>query len=354
MEFAGDFCCYANPWFSSYPIHDTMVKTSLRRHVFMKTIRFGIFGAANIANKFADAVRHVEGASVVSVASRSPERAEAFRARNNLPCTDTYESLVKRDDIDVIYIATTQNMHKENVLMCLENGKHVICEKAMALSEADAKEMFALAKEKNLFLMEAMWSRFLPSVQKAKKWLEEDRIGEVQSAYSTIGFACSQPIEGRIFNPALGGGAMYDIGVYAVEVLTYLMNAPILEVKSFVRRHAVTGVDERAAMLARFEKADALIDVSVSSNVKQFIILNGTKGRIELPDFHVGNTAIFTPFDSSSPETFVSSHPGNNGFVYEARETADCIRAGKTVSDVVPPETTIECARIFDLVLRES
>lgn len=318
----------------------------------MKEIRFGIFGAANIAHKFVDAVRHVNGACVLSVASRSPERAEAFRAKNNLPSIDTYESLVKRDDIDVVYIATTQNMHKENVMFCLNHRKHVICEKAMALSEADAKEMFALAREKNLFLMEAMWSRFLPSVQTAKKWLEEGRIGEIQSAYATIGFACNQPLTGRIFNPELGGGAMYDIGVYAIEVMTYLLDDTIRDVKSFVRPHPVTGVDERVAMLARFEKADALMDISVSSNVKQFVILNGTKGRIELPDFHVGNTAVFTPFDASAPETYTCNHPGNNGFVYEAEEVVTCIREGRITSETVPPETTIECAKVFDLVLK--
>lgn len=319
----------------------------------MKTIRFGIFGAANIAHKFVDAVRRVEGAEVVSVASRSKQRAEAFRAKNNLPDTDTYESLVQRNDIDVIYIATTQNMHKDNVLMCLENGKHVICEKAMALTEDDAREMFALAEKKNLFLMEAMWSRFLPSVRTAKKWLEEGRIGEVQSAYATIGFKCDQPLTGRIFNPDLGGGAMFDIGVYAIEVLTYVMNAPILEVKSFVRRHKETKVDERCAVLARFETADAIIDVSVTSNVKQFLILNGTKGRIELPYFNVGNTVTFIPFDETQPpETQTFTYPGDNGFYFEAREVTACIREGKTTSSVVPPETTIECARIFDEVLK--
>lgn len=319
----------------------------------MKTIRFGIFGAANIAHKFVDAVRRLEGAEVVSVASRSKQRAEAFRAKNNLPDTDTYESLVQRDDIDVIYIATTQNMHKDNVLMCLENGKHVICEKAMALTEDDAREMFALAEKKNLFLMEAMWSRFLPSVRTAKKWLEEGKIGEVQSAYATIGFKCDQPLTGRIFNPDLGGGAMFDIGVYAIEVLTFLMNAPILETKSFVRRHKETKVDERCAVLARFETADAIIDVSVTSNVKQFLILNGTKGRIELPFFNVGNTVTFTPFDETiAPETKTFTYPGDNGFYFEANEVASCIREGRITSSVVPPETTIECARIFDEVLK--
>lgn len=317
----------------------------------MNGIRFGIFGAANIAHKFVEAIRYVEGASVVSVASRSPERAEAFRAKHNLPSKDTYESLVQRNDIDVIYIATTQNMHKENVMMCLENGKHVICEKAMALTEDDAKEMFSLAKAKNLFLMEAMWSRFLPSIQTAAKWIQEGRIGEIQSACAAIGFLCSQPLTGRIFNPALGGGAMYDIGVYAIEVLSYLMNAPVCDVKSFIRRHPVTGVDERAAILARFGAADAMIDVSVTSNIKQFLIINGTKGRIELPDFHVGNTALFVPFSSASPETAVFSYPGDNGFVFEAQEVVNCLKRGKTYSDTVPPEATIECARIFDLVL---
>lgn len=318
----------------------------------MNAIRFGILGAANIANKFVDAVRHVEGARVVSVASRSRERAEAFRARHNLPFSDDYESLVKRDDIDVIYIATTQNMHKENVLMCLNNGKHVICEKAMALSRADAEEMFALAEKKNLFLMEAMWSRYLPNVQMARKWIMDGAIGEVQSAYAAVGFLCKQPLDGRIFNPALGGGAMYDIGVYAVEVLSYVVNDNIRSVLSAVRRHPETGVDERSMMILRYKNFDCMAEASVSANVKQFIIVNGTKGRIEIPDFHVGNTSHLTLFDENRTETYTSEHPGNNGFVYEAREVVSCINEGKRLSETVPFEATLECAKVFDAVLR--
>ena len=318
----------------------------------MNTVRFGILGAANIANKFVDAVRLAGGAAVVSVASRSMERAEAFRARHAIPFKDDYESLVKRDDIDVVYIATTQNMHKENVIMCLKNGKHVICEKAMALSKADAEEMFALAREKNLFLMEAMWSRFLPNVQKARKWIADGAIGDVQSAYASVGFKCLQPLEGRIFNPALGGGAMYDIGVYAVEVLSYVVNDTIRSVLSAVRRHSETGVDERSMMILRYGSFDCMAEASVTSNVKQFIIVNGTKGRIEIPDFHVGNTAHLTLFEENKTETFTVEHPGNNGFVYEAQEVVSCINEGRTESETVPYETTLECAKVFDAVLR--
>ena len=318
----------------------------------MCKIRFGIMGAAKIAGKFMDAMNYVKNAEAVTVASSSMERAEAFREKYGLSSADSYESMLKRSDIDAVYIATTQNFHKEHVLMCLRHGKHVLCEKAMALSEADAKEMFLLAEEKGLFLMEAMWSRFLPNILKAKKWIESGKIGNIQSAAASLGFVNRLPAEGRILNPALGGGGMYDIGVYAVEVLSWLMGGKIRDVKSFMRPHPVTGVDERVTMLLRYDVADAVVDISVSSALKQFMLINGTMGRIEIPAFHVGNKCIFTSFEDGAVEEYTEEFPGGNGFVYEIEETARCIMNGKTHSDVVPPETTYECARVFDAVLR--
>ena len=318
----------------------------------MRKIRFGIMGAAKIAGKFMDAMKYVRNAEAVTVSSKSPERAEAFREKHGLPSADTYESMLSRSDIDAVYIATTQNFHKEHVIMCLNHGKHVLCEKAMALSLEDAKEMFSLAEKKGLFLMEAMWSRFLPNIREARKWIADGKIGPVQSAQASLGFVCRLPLEGRIANPALGGGGMYDIGVYAIEILSYLMGEEIREVKSFMRPHPVTGVDERATMLFRYDSADAMADISVSSGLKQYMIINGTKGRIEIPDFHVGNRCILTDFETGKEEAFIAEFPGGNGFVYEIEETAACILSGKTTSAVVPPETTYEAARVFDAVIR--
>ena len=139
----------------------------------MSKLRFGIMGAGGIAGHFVRAMAHIKTAEVVAVASKSIERAENFAKQNGLASFCTYDELLARDDIDAVYVATTHNFHYENIKACLEKGKHVLCEKAMVLNEDDARELFALAESKGLFLMEAMWTRFLPSMQKAKKWITD-------------------------------------------------------------------------------------------------------------------------------------------------------------------------------------
>lgn len=146
----------------------------------MAVCRFGIIGAGSIANHFCKAVEMLEEAEVVAVASSSEERAKAFARANHIPESyGSYEEMLQKSDINIVYIATTHNFHMDNIRLCFDYGKHVLCEKAMVLTAADAEEVFRLAKERNLFCMEAMWSRFLPQYQKAKQWVEEGRIGSI-------------------------------------------------------------------------------------------------------------------------------------------------------------------------------
>lgn len=315
----------------------------------MSVCRFGIIGAGNIAGHFCRAVSMVEGAEVVAVASKSAERAANFAARNGVAQSyGSYEQMLSQADINVVYIATTHNYHMENIRLCFAYGKHVLCEKAMVLHEADAREAFALAKEKGLFLMEAMWSRFLPQYQKAKQWLTEGRIGAVQAASVVIGFKGSPDPKGRILNPDLAGGAMYDIGVYAIEPLAYLLGEPVEDVIS-VWRPAVTGVDERVTMTLRFPSCDAALQCLVSSPAKEYVILNGSDGVIELPFVSGGHTVRLYDENRRLVEEF--HEPWENGFVYEVEEVVRCIAAGKLTSDIMPPEDTIACAAIYDQVL---
>ena len=149
----------------------------------MSICRFGIIGAGSIAAHFCKGVKLVEGAEVVAVASSSEERAVAFAQANGVPqAYGSYEEMLRQADIHVVYIATTHNFHMDNIRLCFEFGKHVLCEKAMVLTASDAREVFSMAKEKNLFCMEAMWTRFLPQYRQAKQWIEEGRIGKIQAA----------------------------------------------------------------------------------------------------------------------------------------------------------------------------
>ena len=316
----------------------------------MNSFRFGILGAGNIANYFCNGVKQTEGAQVAAVASKSLERARAFAHKNGIPdAYGSYDELLAREDIDAVYIATTHNFHMELIRLALNAGKPVLCEKAMVLTEAHAREAFALAKEKGLFLMEAMWSRFLPQYRKARQWIEEGRIGSIQSAACSIGFRANQDPNGRILNPKLAGGALYDIGVYAIEPLTYLIGEPVEDVMGLWRPHKVTGVDETVTLILRFPSCDAAIQATIAANPREYYYITRDKGFIELPFVTFGDRVRLYDENRNLVEEVVE--PWENGFVYEIREVMRCVREGRLYSETMPPEATIECARIYDKIL---
>ncbi|MGN1345877.1 MAG: Gfo/Idh/MocA family protein [Eubacteriales bacterium] len=317
----------------------------------MNNIRFGIIGAGGIASKFCDAVRRVEGAEVCAVASKSEERAQAFAEKNGVPqAYGSYEAMLKEAGVDAVYIATTHNFHMDNLRLCFAYGKHVLCEKAMVLTADDAREAFRLAEEKGVFCMEAMWSNFLPSVQKAKEWITSGAIGTLQSVSAVIGFNGGGNPESRLFNPSLAGGAMYDIGVYPAEIVSYLVGEPIRDCVGLWRPHPLTGVDERASFLLRYDSCDAAIQCLLTSNAREYTILNGSDGCVELPFGSSGFLAKRYDSRRQLAETFEGTF--ENGFVFEIEEMLRCIRAGRLTSEIMPPEATIQCAEIYDKVLR--
>lgn len=317
----------------------------------MKTIRFGIIGAGGIANKFCAAVRLTDHAEVCAVSSKSLDRARDFAVRNGIGhYYASYEEMLTSVELDAVYIATTHNFHMENLRLCLEHGKHVLCEKPMVLTAADAREVFATAAERGLFCMEAMWSNFLPQVQRAKEWIGSGRIGDIQSVSAVIGFNGGGSPESRLYSPALAGGALYDIGVYPTEIVSYLVGEPIEDVVGVWRPHSVTGVDERTSFIVRYPSCDASIQCLLTSNAREYTILNGTRGCIELPWGSSGFTAQLFDDRRRLVETFEESF--ENGFVFEVREVVRCINEGLLYSPVMPPEATIQCAALYDRILR--
>ncbi len=317
----------------------------------MTVCRFGIIGAGNIAAHFCKAIPLVAGAELVAVASSSLARARAFAEENHVPqAYGSYEQMLREADINVVYIATTHNFHMDNIRLCFAYGKHVLCEKSMVTNGADAREVFRLAREKQLFCMEAMWSRFLPQYRKARQWIREGCIGEIQSASSIIGFQAEAGPEHRLVNPKLGGGALYDIGVYAIEPLSYLIGERAEEVLGCWRPHPVTGVDARAAMILRFPSCDATLQCLFTANVHERVTVNGSQGIVELPFVTGGFDARLYDRDRKLVEEYHA--PWEHGFVFELEEVVRCIGAGKLTSDVMPPEDTIACADIYDKILR--
>lgn len=312
-------------------------------------VRFGIMGAGNISHKFCDAVNLIDGAEVAAVASKSEERAEKFAAYHEIKdFYGNYEDMLKREDIDIIYIGTTVNFHYDNIKECLEWNKHVMCEKSMVRTYAEAIEVFSMAKQKKLFIMECMWTNFLPKTKKVKEWIKDGKIGNVKLSQANIGFLAPKDVNGRLYNKDLGGGSLFDIGVYPIEMLGYIFEKEITKVESRVS-YAKTGVDETVNLNLEYDDIYVNIQCSISAKLPEDIYIYGDKGYIVMKKLHFGNVVSLYDINDKLAEEFVMEE--GNGFVYQVKAAMSCIENGKLESDITPHKMTLECARVFDYCL---
>lgn len=311
---------------------------------------FGIIGAGNIAHKFIEAVRMTKNADVTAVASKSLERARDWAEKEGLSrYYDSYETLLANPDIDIIYIATLSNAHYDNIKACLEAGKHVICEKPMTQTASQAQEMITLAREKQLFLMEGMWSRFLPKSLRVRRWIQEGRIGELHLMQANIGWKADKTYNKRLFYPELGGGSLYDIGIYPMELLPYYADQKITQIQ-FLKKDYFTGVDDIVSLNLQLERCIANIQCSFTTKMPEDAYLYGSDGYIHIPKIHFGNRARLYDLEDRLVEDF---HEGlDNGFYYEVCEVISCIEKGQTESSICPLNMTYDNAKLFDHVLR--
>ena len=311
---------------------------------------FGIIGAGNIAHKFIEAVRMTKNADVTAVASKSLERARDWAEKEGLSrYYDSYETLLANPDIDIIYIATLSNAHYDNIKACLEAGKHVICEKPMTQTASQAQEVITLAREKQLFLMEGMWSRFLPKSLQVRRWIQEGRIGELHLMQANIGWKADKTYNKRLFYPELGGGSLYDIGIYPMELLPYYADQKITQIQ-FLKKDYSTGVDDIVSLNLQLERCIANIQCSFTTKMPEDAYLYGSDGYIHIPKIHFGNRARLYDLEDRLVEDF---HEGlDNGFYYEVCEVISCIEKGQTESSICPLNMTYDNAKLFDHVLR--
>lgn len=314
----------------------------------MSDFKIGIIGAGNIANKFCDAVKLVDGAKVVAVASKNIDRAKSFAEKNCIENSfDSYSDMLISGGVDGVYIATTHNFHYENAMLCLHHNKPFICEKCFVLNKAQATEIFTLAEQKGIFTMEAMWSRFLPVINQAKSWINDGLLGKIDLATLLLGFKADSAPGSRMYEPSLAGGAMFDIGVYAIEIMTYLINEPLIDVKSVIT-HTHTGVDKVDSMILQFENCVASLNCVITSSVQNELNIYGTNGRIYIKNPHFACECIL--YDNDGVAQSYHSRL-DNGFEHQIREFIECVRAGKLESEIIPHADTIQCAEIFDKCL---
>ncbi len=312
-------------------------------------IRWGILGPGSIAHSFAEGLKFVEDAELVAVGSRDVERAKNFAQKYRIPkAFGSYEALANCKEVDVIYIATPHGRHYQDMLLCLENNKHILCEKSFTINARQARRVFQLARQKGLFVMEAMWTRFQPVISKAKELLSQEAIGNVIMMTADLGFNFPFKAEHRLFNPHLGGGALLDIGVYPVSLCQYFMGVP--DELTTLAWMGQTNVDELCSMVFKYQNGRmANLYATLRSHSPSEVLFMGTEGILKLnaPIYRPTGITIQKP---DGRQQFHEAELVGNGYNYQAEEVVRCLKAGKLESNIMPQEDTISVMELMDSI----
>ncbi|MBE7052063.1 MAG: Gfo/Idh/MocA family oxidoreductase [Ruminococcaceae bacterium] len=312
-----------------------------------KTINWGIVGPGNIANKFAKALKNVDGAELVAVASRSEKSGSEFAKKYNIPQVFVgYEELAKAEGIDAVYIATPHPFHKPCAEIFLNAKKHVLCEKPVCINAKQAVELYECAKENGVFLMEAMWTRFLPAINEAKKIVQSGEIGEIRGIQADFCYFCTPDEDPKLFSNDTAGGSLLDVGIYGLNFAAIFLGSSPETITSVADINS--GVDCQTNVLMKY-KSGAIASVSSAINTQKpengYIF--GTNGYITLPRFYGVQEIIV---NSGDGERVISKPSIGDGFEEEIYEACDCIRCGKTQSDVMPMEESIIILEQMDYI----
>lgn len=315
--------------------------------------RWGIIGLGNIANKFAEALREFSEAQLIAVASRDSSRSEVFAYKHKADrYYGAYEDLIQDPEVDVVYIATPHTTHAELSKLCLEHDKHVLCEKPFAMNEREAQEVYDLAAEKGKFILEALWTRFLPTYKKVRSLIDDNAMGKIKSISSDFGFKSKFDPSSRLFDPKLGGGSILDVGIYPIFYAVSLLGEPknIKAIASF----GVTKVDESCAMI--FEYADGVLAQlfsSIISNNTQETSIHGDVSRLLINHPSHGLTTLNISQDWK-PRGLVKVKTAGNGFNYQIEEVMNCLAQGLTNSPLWTSENSLALHRTIDRVRQEA
>lgn len=314
-----------------------------------QSIRWGIIGTGIIARKFAADLQLLPDAQLTAVGSRSQSTAREFGRLFNIPsCYGRYEELAADSQVDVIYIAAPHVFHFENTMLCLKNGKAVLCEKPFSINAQQAEIMINCAREKNLFLMEAMWTRFLPVITRLCQLLDEKIIGDIKFVTANLGFKTDFGPEHRLMSLKLGGGALLDIGVYPISLTSMLLGVP--DTLTSMVQYAATGVDEQAAILFKYaNNVLAAIHTSIKVQTSNEMLVVGTKGQINLdaPLYRPGKLTL--QLEGQSKQEIMAPCTGG-GYQYQAAEVMLCLREGKTESRIMSLADTFSVMQIMDRI----
>lgn len=317
----------------------------------MDTIRWGVLAPGRIARSFAADLALVPDAELVATGSRTLARAEEFAGEFGGTAHGSYEELVSDPSVDVVYVASPHVLHDEHTRLALEAGKHVLCEKPMTLDAASTSALFEEAAARGLFLMEAMWTACHPLVRKLRALLADGEHGTARQLHASIGFVAPDDPEGRLVNPALGGGALLDMGIYPLTFAHLLLGEP--EQLTAVANLSERGIDLDVSIAGRYrDGATTALTATLTSHASVAATVSTELGRFELPrPFYAPGSLEWTsywPSEGAAQRVEPDEPVIGQGYGNEVLEVHRCLRAGSLTSELVPPGQTISLMRQMD------
>ena len=296
--------------------------------------KIGILSTSSIAPRFIAAVREEGSFQIVALSSRTQEKAEEKAKAWDIPkAYGRHEALLEDRDVDIVYISAVNSAHYQWAKAALEHGKHVICEKPCTTPEVQPRELFALAKEKQLFLMEAQKMLFLPAVLAVKQAIDSGKLGKVQMAEFNHSFYGSY--NNWMYDEAAGGGPLLSSAIYVVELLQFLFGCKIAQMDGFCSKHPGTNVEEQYVISGRMENGVLFsLKNSTVALLQNGAAIYGEAGYVELPDYWKARKVIFCDHKTQTEENYPCQHE----LVYEVAHIADCFEKGLLQSPVVTGE----------------
>lgn len=313
-------------------------------------LRWGILGTGHIAHTFARDLVYEKSAVIAAVGSRTTASANAFGEEFSIARRyGSYGELVADAEVDVIYVATPHPMHLHNAALALEHGKAVLVEKPFTMNASEARSLVAMARAKGLFLMEAMWTRFLPHVVAIRELLSQRALGEIVAVEADHGQWFERDPAFRLFAPELGGSALLDLGIYPVSFASMILGSP--ERLMALVDPTFTGVDGQASMLFGYAGgAQAILTCTSSARTATRACISGTEARIEIDGDFYAPSAFTLVHRNGTTERYEFTTPGR-GLYYQAREVATRLAAGDTESDVMPLDESVSIMETIERVL---
>lgn len=315
-------------------------------------IRWGILGCGRIARKFASDLKFIQEAELTAIASRDPQTAGEFAKEFHPRHIHTkYEDLAANNEVDVIYVATPHSHHYEHTMLCLQYNKAVLCEKAFAINSRQAKEMIEAARKKKIFLMEALWTKFLPHYKKTQELIKGGKLGDIKNVLVNFGFRLNANAPKRLLDPALGGGSLLDIGIYNVFMVLSVLGKP--DSIEAGMSPSSSGIDEQCAVLFKYNNgAMAQMFSSFTTNLPTEAEINGTEGCIKLTTrFYEPSSTIQLYHEVAGSKLVIGVERGEGtGYHYEARHVNECLRNGLTESPVMSHADTLLIMDTLDTI----